>query len=206
MDRGIRRFELCPAKKSPRPNRKEAMIIAHANHSNTRNHGCHRRPRRYPRAPRHRAQGARRAHAPRHHLQRCQGRAAQGTRGPSIPLSRKNIDSRRACDIFRRVAHRRARGGPRPARGTKSGPRRARIARAVSLRGVPLRAIPSRAPRDPRQARIRTGRVPAFAVSFPRALSLAFVDSRASCFSLFFAFRTKMSASSLPFSLRDARR
>jgi hypothetical protein len=171
--------------------KREAIAIG-THHSNTRNHGCHRRPCRYPRAPRRRAQGARRAHPPRLHLQRCQGRAAQGTRGPSIPLSRKNTASRRVryFSIFSSRIGARVAGHGR-ARGTKSSLRRALVARAVSLRGVPVRAILFRASRDPRQARIRTGRVPAFAVSFPRRLSLAFGDSRAVSSSLFFAFRMK---------------
>ena len=85
----------CRAKKSRCVTKKREAIAIGTHHSNTRNHGCHRRPCRYPRAPRHRAQGARRAHPPRLHLQRSQGRAAQGTRGPSDPLSRKNTASRR---------------------------------------------------------------------------------------------------------------
>ena len=91
----FRRFEVVAPKNRSKPKNEKRSRLALINHSNTRNHGCHRRPCRYPRAPRHRAQGARRAHPPRLHLQRCQGRAAQGTRGPSDPLSRKNTASRR---------------------------------------------------------------------------------------------------------------
>jgi hypothetical protein len=157
--------------------KREAIAIG-THHSNTRNHGCHRRPCRYPRAPRRRAQGARRAHPPRLHLQRCQGRAAQGTRGPSIPLSRKNTASRRVryFSIFSSRIGARVAGHGR-ARGTKSSLRRALVARAVSLRGVPVRAILFRASRDPRQARIRTGRVPASPL-FPPTSPVAFVETQ----------------------------
>ena len=204
MDRGIRRFELCPAKKSPRQTKRSDDRFT------TRNTPTHATMAAIvapvailaPRVTAPKARAARTLRATTFNgVKVAQPKVREARR--SLCRGKTSCDSRRACDIFHRVAHRRARGGPRPARGTKSGPRRARIARAVSLRGVPLRAIPFRAPRDPRQARIRTGRVPAFAVSFPRRLSLAFGDSRAVSSSLFFAFRMKKRNCSSFRSLRD---
>ena len=171
--------------------KREAIAIG-THHSNTRNHGCHRRPCRYPRAPRRRAQGARRAHPPRLHLQRCQGRAAQGTRGPSDPLSRKNTTSRRVryFSSSRLASARASRATVAPAgRNQACG---ARVARAVSLRGVPVRAILFRASRDPRQARIRTGRVPASPLFPPTSLPWRSWKHRRAAF-LFFAERERES-------------
>lgn len=188
----FRRFEVVAPKNRSKPKNEKRSRLALINHSNTRNHGCHRRPCRYPRAPRHRAQGARRAHPPRLHLQRCQGRAAQGTRGPSDPLSRKNTASRRVryFSSSRLASARASRATVAPAgRNQACG---ARVARAVSLRGVPVRAILFRASRDPRQARIRTGRVPASPLFPPTSLPWRSWKHRRAAF-LFFAERERES-------------
>jgi hypothetical protein len=74
------------------------------------------------------------------------------------------------------------------ARGTKSSLWRARVARVVSLRGVSVRAILFRASRDPRQAWIRTGRVPASPLFPPTSLPWRSWKHRRAAF-LFFAER-----------------
>ena len=126
------------------------------------------RPRRAPRAP---------SAPPPSTVSRSRSPRYARAVGPSV-AEKHRFTARAIFFIFSSRIGARVAGHGR-ARGTKSSLRRARMARAVSLRGVPVRAILFRTSRDPRQARIRTGRVPASPL-FPPTSPVAFVETQTS--------------------------
>jgi len=186
-------FRGCRAKKSLQTKKREAIAIgAHQSLQHTQpwlpssplslsSRPASPRPRRAPRAP---------SAPPPSTVSRSRSPRYARAVGPSV-AEKHRFTARAIFFIFSSRIGARVAGHGR-ARGTKSSLWRTRVARAVSLRGVPVRAILFRASRDPRQARIRTGRVPASPLFPPTSLPWRSWKHRRAAF-LFFAERERES-------------